>query len=294
MKREPVFILAAARSGTKLIRNILAASSDLNGPNYDANYVWMHGAYDLPHDERAFDEVSEKSKKFINEFLSKHSKEKRLLEKTVSNALRIPFLQSMFPKAQFVHLVRDGRDVVSSSYELWNRPQFSARNQPSSVMLRKIFEYPIFYAHPYLRKLLIGKIKQACFGNETVVWGPRYRGIDKDISELSKIEVCARQREKCVLHQSDYFHMSNHKEVRYEKMIASPKVVFKELAGWLNLSDYDTVVTEAIKTIDVSMSNQWQNRLNKEQQEIIQKELSDTLSYLGYTDKVEPTKLSST
>ena len=41
------------------------------------------------------------------------------LEKTPRNALNIPFLRAVFPKARFLYLVRDARQAISSLIEAW-------------------------------------------------------------------------------------------------------------------------------------------------------------------------------
>jgi hypothetical protein len=43
----------------------------------------------------------------------------RLLEKTPKNALRIPFLQALFPDARFIYLYRNPRDNLSSLLDAW-------------------------------------------------------------------------------------------------------------------------------------------------------------------------------
>ncbi len=48
----------------------------------------------------------------------------RLLEKTPKNALRIPFLQQVFPDALFVYLYRDPREVLASMMEAWESGAF--------------------------------------------------------------------------------------------------------------------------------------------------------------------------
>lgn len=48
----------------------------------------------------------------------------RLLEKTPKNALRIPFLNALFPDAHFVYLVRDPLPNVSSILEAWRSGRF--------------------------------------------------------------------------------------------------------------------------------------------------------------------------
>jgi hypothetical protein len=46
----------------------------------------------------------------------------RLLEKTPENCLRLPFLLALFPDAQIIYLVRDGRSNVNSLIEGWKQP----------------------------------------------------------------------------------------------------------------------------------------------------------------------------
>lgn len=48
----------------------------------------------------------------------------RLLEKTPKNALRIPFLSTVFPDAVFVYLYRDPRAVMASMMEAWESGRF--------------------------------------------------------------------------------------------------------------------------------------------------------------------------
>lgn len=45
--------------------------------------------------------------------------EKNLVVKTNANSLRIPFLKKLFPDSKFIHIIRDGRDVICS---LMNAP----------------------------------------------------------------------------------------------------------------------------------------------------------------------------
>ncbi len=55
----------------------------------------------------------------------------RFMEKTPKNALRIPFLKSVFPDALFIYLYRDPRENISSMMEGWRSRRFIAyRNLP--------------------------------------------------------------------------------------------------------------------------------------------------------------------
>lgn len=65
----------------------------------------------------------------------------RMLEKTPKNALRVPFLDRLFPDARFVFLWRDPRENVSSIIEAWRDggwvtyPQLEGWDGPWSLLL---------------------------------------------------------------------------------------------------------------------------------------------------------------
>lgn len=65
----------------------------------------------------------------------------RLLEKTPKNALRVPFLEALFPDALYIHLVRDPKDNLSSIMDAWRSrrfvtyPSLATVNGPWSLLL---------------------------------------------------------------------------------------------------------------------------------------------------------------
>ena len=48
----------------------------------------------------------------------------RLVEKTPKNALRVPFIDTVFPDAHYVHLVREPREEIASMIEAWGSGRF--------------------------------------------------------------------------------------------------------------------------------------------------------------------------
>ena len=129
---SPVIIIAAARSGTKMLRAALAASPVFVDFPYDINYVWKYQNYDINHDELTEENLTPTIKKFIrNRFeklvLKKDSK--RVLEKTVSNSLRVDFVRAVFPKCKIIHLYRDGHDVAADARLCWQSSALSTRIQ---------------------------------------------------------------------------------------------------------------------------------------------------------------------
>lgn len=120
-----VIVIGAARSGTKFLRDILAAGAGVAVVPYDVNYVWRIGVGSAPDDCLEPAQLTDRQRRFIRSTLPAlaHMKPGEiLLEKTVSNTLRVAFVEAVLPQARYVHLIRDGRDVTESAMRLWQAP----------------------------------------------------------------------------------------------------------------------------------------------------------------------------
>ena len=123
-KTSPVIILGAARSGTRLLRSLVASGEQHAEVPYDVNYIWRFGNESCPDDCLAASTVNDQLRAFVHRRLAKcaHAKpDQPIVEKTVSNVLRIPFVQSIYPEAKYVFLMRNGRDVIESAYRCWQQ-----------------------------------------------------------------------------------------------------------------------------------------------------------------------------
>ena len=192
----PVILLGAARSGTKMLRSILGCHSSLSVVPYDINYIWTMGNFGLGHDELQPADLSSETRQFIVDFIEKFNSvgpEGRVVEKTVSNTLRVPFVNSVFPEAQYVVIVRDGFDVAASSREQW-----SSRSSGNSI-LTKLKTFPLKHAWGYgvryVKNLLGGLLP---WNSAVRSWGPRFKGMDDYVNSHELIETCATQWVRCV------------------------------------------------------------------------------------------------
>lgn len=139
--QRPVFIVAAPRSGSTLLFETLAASSQLctvggeahwlvegieslrpGAPGIDSNRLTAeHASPTIANDIR--EEILARLRDNAGQSLSEPGT-RRFLEKTPKNALRIPFFNHIFPDAQFVFLWRDPRENISSIMEAWRSGQW--------------------------------------------------------------------------------------------------------------------------------------------------------------------------
>lgn len=128
--RGPIFISGCNRGGTTILSRLLAAHPDVHnvgrGPFNEGQYVWRQQFPDWSRHRWALppwrwylrrtevDATPKRVKFFREEFARVVPGERRMLEKTPANAVRIPFINAVFPDCIFVHIIRDGRHTTAS------------------------------------------------------------------------------------------------------------------------------------------------------------------------------------
>lgn len=188
----PVILLGAARSGTKLLRSIVAASGQFAEVPYDVNFAWRYGRESWAHDALPVESLRPRTARFLRRWLPHTAGlpegSLAFVEKTVGNTLRPDFVRAVFPEARYIAIVRDGRDVVRSAERCWREPPDAA------YLVEKLRIYPWRQCAHYAAKYAIAVAGRASgLSNRVRTWGPRYPGIDEDLRQLTLTEVCARQ-----------------------------------------------------------------------------------------------------
>jgi hypothetical protein len=140
---RPVFIVAAPRSGSTLLFEILTHARDFWTIGGESHGVFERIPALRPFaDGRNSNQLGaehadpETSGRLLANFLDKlrdrdavaydrsRAPRVRLLEKTPKNSLRIPFLNAVFPDALFIYLHREPRENISSIMEAWRSGRF--------------------------------------------------------------------------------------------------------------------------------------------------------------------------
>lgn len=136
---RPIFIVSTPRSGSSLLYETLEQAPDLFSIGDESHWIIEEIPGLSPHErswssnrltaEDARGEVPEKlAESFYRHLTNRERKvpsgRVRMLEKTPKNALRIPFLDAVWPDSRFIYLYRDVRQAFYSMWEAWRSGGF--------------------------------------------------------------------------------------------------------------------------------------------------------------------------
>ena len=143
---RPVFIVSPPRSGSSVLFETLARSTDGFTIGAESHAV-MEQLAPLHPETRGWDSnrlteddadpavLSAVRARFYRALRDRDGAKPRggrvrMIEKTPKNALRLPFLVRAFPEAQFLYLHRDPRAVIASMMEAWESGRFKTYAPP--------------------------------------------------------------------------------------------------------------------------------------------------------------------
>lgn len=287
---QMVFLIGAARSGTKLLRTILEQSEEVSVIPYDINYIWKYGNYNLEHDEMNDIYLTDKETTFIKTYIEKQAKKsekKILIEKTVSNCLRVDFIKRVFPEAKIIHLYRDGRDVSLSAKSRWEGSIFDKEQQSKKDILQKLRDLPVLAVLPYLMNYVKINLKHFFSKQSTEVdsWGPVYKGMNEDKKQFSLLKVCALQWknsvESTLKSLSQYTEGETYINIKYENLLSSPEKEIGNILTFLHLNKSKQISDFCEKKIKNNNMKKWVN-LNEEDINVLESTLEGTLKKLNY------------
>jgi len=282
--RHPLILISAARSGSKLLRDLLGSSPRCAVVPFDVNFVWRHGNEDSPDDVLPAEAAGPRQAQYIRQTIPRLAGVRdwvdnlQIVEKTVSNSLRVPFVARVFPEARYVYLLRDGRAVAESTRRVWHEPA------ERGYLLSKLRCFPLSdyrYAFWYLRNRWKGRGKDS----RAMIWGPRYPGIERDLASFDLLEVCARQWAVCnELARAGLGQLGGGQvfELRYEDLVDGDERL-AELCAFAGIGDSAPVLAARRRFVDPGYRDRWRTALSNEEQGRLESIIGPQLRTMGYS-----------
>jgi hypothetical protein len=244
----PIFLVGSPRSGTSLTVNLFATHPDVANWS-EAGRLWDPIDYrnpDADHHwtaERATPAQIARLHRFCEWYRVSQGKA-RFVNKHPRNSVRIDYLRRVFPDARFIHVIRDGRAVVSSIVEQIRRRPRRAQ-QPLGGFCRP----------------------------------PGWRGLLRD----DLVEQTALQWQAIVRHVRERGRELGpaYREVRYEELCARPRETLSGLFAFAGLPAGDAQLA-GIAAAPLEASEGWRERLGPEGVATVEKTAGDLLAELGY------------
>ncbi|GAB3915586.1 hypothetical protein GCM10011575_47060 [Microlunatus endophyticus] len=281
---QPIVLIGAARSGTKIVRDALAEAAGCGRVPYDIGFVWRYRNERAESDILDPATVTPRIRSFVRDYIERYATDGSLkvIEKTVGNALRLPFVHAVLPDAVFVHLVRDGVDVSESIRRQWLAPA------GGRYVMAKMRHFPLRLVPSYGRKYTAAQLHRIARKSRVGTWGPRYPGIDQDVRRESLLTVSARQWRTSVEYAASQLPQIGvpYFDVRYEDIVADPPGTLAALLDDLGLPYTDKNLLRTASRFDPGRVGRGATSLTSEELTELDREIRPVLCRLGYPSAV--------
>ncbi len=264
MNDNILIIIGAGRSGTNILRNTLTAQENWQTwPCDEINLIWRHGNITYPNDALGKEHARPAVKNYIRtQFarLERKTKANVIVEKTCANSLRVSFVDACFPRARYLHIVRDGRDVALSAARRWTAP-------PEFGYLLKKLNYVPLTDIPYYSTRFIGNRIHQLRSRERRqrAWGPRFKDMQSWVEEHTLLEVCAKQWAQCVS-ASDYafnkMDNARHLTIYYEDFVKRPLATIDIISNWYGEDLSEKIPACALEKIKATKVEGWRKQID--------------------------------
>lgn len=281
---RPILIIGAGRSGTNLLAMALGeVPGHLNA--YEQRYVWMKGQWPFGSDIRGAGDATPATTRYIRAHFRRLGKGARVVDKTPSNSLRLPFCHTVFPEAQIIAVLRDPFDNVASRLKEFRsigqtiptgHAAADTRRSRFSILTERIAHARRIVARgnvplgrlPYaVLDQLVETLRIALRGRSER-WGERVPGL-VDLRRAHNIETAAaHQWHACNTHirlGSRCLGPNSIMVVAYEDLVHAPELTGAKVATFLGLSDPAPLVNYLVRNANADTVGRYRDRMSAAQ-----------------------------
>lgn len=232
---RPVFVVGAPRSGTSLLYAVLRSSPAFAHWPGEAHEVWEADYHPTLRGWRsnaltAADVEPGAAARIRRSFFLVAGSRRRLIDKTPRNALRVSFVDALFPDARYVHLVRDGRENVNSLLNAWRTPRYRTYRLPEPHSIPGVDpQWWKFVLYPGWRDDAAGPLEVVCARQ----WAASNAHAVRDLEPLAPRAV----------------------RVRYEDLVDRPEAEVERVVRFLDVPFDEALRTKAaeVRTTPVNV-----------------------------------------
>ena len=279
--RPPIFLIGNYRSGTGIAQNLIGLHPDVV-TWYEPRTLWLYADPGRRHDEFDEKDATNKVSHYIRgrflKYQSRHG-DRRIMEKTPANILKVPYVYAIFPEATYLHIIRNPFSYISSMELKWQRTK-TLRGIRRSLAATPLTQLP-YYARYLVEDMVRKKVLKQKYVS---MYGPRYRGIDQDLREHGKLKVIARQWAICNRKARDDLAKLGTDRVfsfRYEDLMESPDTWFRRIYDHCGLGYDVDMLRTAKEMVDPGRQEKWL-RLDRQQLNTIVPEIQEEMEFYGY------------
>ena len=279
---KPIFQVAAARSGTNLMGNILSRHEDI-AFLYAPKYVWRHGNAWHPDDCLTAEHARPRVVRYIHKQFSQYTRQrakKRYYDHTQGNVLALPFISAVFPDCKMFHIIRDGIDNAASQRYRYMNPDVSTlaaiRDRLPAIPL---FDWPAYF--PEFVNHVISRVR----GDKYVYsMGPKIKDWKRLRREYDMLEYLAINWRECVTAARTFgktLPPNRYHEIRFEELLSNPEAVLTRLLEFLELAPSEAMMSYARTKIDPARKGQRRSKLSPQERDRVMMHIRDLLVELN-------------
>lgn len=279
--KPPIILIGNHRSGTTIVQKLFALHPQVV-TWYEPRTLWRCADPARSHDEYDDSDAPAKLVSYIRERFRRYQAsngDRRVMEKTPSNVLRVPYLWKVFPDATYLFITRNPFSYISSMQLKWPKTK-SWAGLKRTIAATPPSQLP-YYANEFLQHFVTRKILKNANGQ---IFGPRYRGIQRDLEECSHLTVMARQwavgNRKA---REDLQRLGNGSVLtfRYEDLVADPEGIVQRIYRHCHLDCSDEILQTVRKMVDPGRQEKWL-RLDRDELKKVIPELEPEMRHYGY------------
>jgi hypothetical protein len=279
--KRPIILFGNYRSGTTITQQLIGLHPDVV-TWYEPRTLWLYADPGRRHDEFDEDDASQKVKDYIRsrflKYQTRHDN-RRIMEKTPANILKVPYVHAVFPEATYLYITRNPFSYISSMELKWQRTK-TLKGLRRTLEDTPPSQLP-YYASRFAEHFVLHKVLKKKYIS---IYGPRYKDIEQDLNEHDKLRVIARQWAICSRKAREHIaKLGNGRVVsfRYEDLVADPHTMFRRIYDHCELEYTDDMLRMAQEMVDPGRQEKWR-RFDRQQLNTILPEIQEEMEACGY------------